>query len=336
MAKSKKIKKTLLIIMLTSLIWVWADLSGDSNLSNKRATLRVSPGLSRDTWVTINGKSSVDIYLDIKGPAARIEELKRDNEPLEVFFSPPEDMDKAAYQYPLMTLLQNYDRLNSMGLTVEQCRPATIEVAVEELVTKQLKVICIDEHNLIVDNVNIEPSFVDMPVRDYWSGERLTAFVKLSPNQIAQLDSNPVNATPYVEIDPQRFVYGDRTVTVSAASETRDRKSSYALSGPRIGFIYNQNIADKYIVQITERSDGLNTLQFLATEDAYEIYRRNAYHILIEIVEADINIAAEGKPMPFTKEVIYNFPIQAVRENKIEPPRDQIWPKVTIQLVPRN
>ena len=330
-----KIKKTLIIFILTALIWVWADLSGDSMLNNKLATLRISPGLSKDTLVSLNGGESVEIYLDIKGPSTRIEDLRRDNEPLEIFFSPPENMDKQEYQYPLMSLLDKYDKLKKLGLTVENCRPATVEVLEEKLVNKQVKVICIDEHNLIIDNVSIEPSFVDMPVRDYWSGDRLTAFVKLSPNQIAELGSKAVTATPYVEIDPQRFIYSEKPVTVTGSDESA-AKTACALSGPRIGFVYNQNIADKYQVKIIEKSDSLNTLQFMATEDAFKAYKESNYHILVELQETDVKTDSQGKPLPVTKEIIYNFPSQAVRQNKIEPLRDKEWPKVTFELLPKN
>lgn len=329
-----KIKKILLAIFLTVLIWVWADLSGDSMLNNKLATLRVSPGLSKDTFVTIDGGESVEIYLDIKGPAARVEELRRDNEPLEVFFSPPENMDEQEYQYPLMSLLERYGKLNKLGLTVENCSPVTVQVKVEKLVYKQVKVICVNEHNIIYDNVNIEPSFVDMPVRDYWSGDKLTAFVKLSPNQISQLDKEPTVLIPYIEIDAQRFVYSEKTVSIIASNDKAAKEAS-ALSGPRIGFIYNENIADKYNVSILEKSDSLNTLQFMATKDAYEAYKKSAYHILIEVQETDIKTDANGKPEAITKDIIYNFPAQALRDGEIEPLRDKELPKVTFQLEPK-
>ncbi len=328
-------KKILLIAMLTILIWVWADLSGDNLLSNKRATLRVSPGLTKDIWVSINGSESVEIYLDIKGPASRIEELKRDNEPLEVFFSPPEEMDKQEYQYPVMSLLEKYDKLNRVGLTVVQCKPATVEVKVEKLVNKQVKVLCVNEHNLIEDNVNIEPTFIDMPVRDYWSGDRLTSFVKLSPSQLSQLGTKPVTATPYVEIDPKRFIHSDRAVVITGSMESKT-KIAYALPGPRIGFSLNQNITDKYNVIITQKSDSLNTLQYMATETASEAYKKANYHVLVEIQEADIKPDTDGKPLPFTKDVIYNFPQEAVRKGEIEPLRDRTSPTVTLQLVPKG
>ena len=331
---ASKTKKIILTLVLTILIWVWADLSGDSILNNKVATLKISPGLSRDTWITINGGDSVEIYLDIKGPAARIQELQRDNEPLEIFFSPPENMDKQEYQYPLMSLLEGYEKLRKMGLSVDNCRPATIEVKEERLTTKQVKVICIDEHNLIVDNVNIEPPFVDMPVRDSWSGDRLTAFVKLSPNQIGQLTTREVTATPYLEIDPQRYIHSERTVAVTGSTDNI-AKTARAISGPRIGFIYNQNIADRYDIKIIEKSDSLNTLQFIATEDAFEMYRRAVYHVLVEIQEADIKTDAQGIIAPITKQIIFNFPSQYIRADKIEPLRDRELPQVTVQLTPK-
>jgi hypothetical protein len=330
-----KVKKMLIVVVLTSLIWVWADLSGDSMLNNKQATLRVSPSLSKDTLVSINGEEDIEIYLDIKGPASRIEELRRDNDKLEIFFTPPESMDRGDYQYSLMSLLENYDKLNKLGMTILDCRPPMIEVQQEKLVNRQVKVICIDEHNLIVDNVNIEPPFVDMPVRDFWSGDRLAAYVKLSPSQIMRLGDKAVTATPYLEIDPQRFIYSDKPVNITGSDEA-DAKKACALSGPRIGFIYNQNIVDKYDVKILEKSDSLNTLQFLATNEAYESYKKSAYHILIEVQESDIKIDDEGKVADVTKEVIYNFPSQAVRHNKIEPLRDKEWPKVTFGLIPKQ
>jgi len=331
-----KTKKILLIAMLTTLIWVWADLSSDSMLSNKRATLRVSPGLAKDLWVTINGAEAVEIYLDIKGPASRIEELKRDNEPLEVFFSPPEEMDKQEYQYPVMSLLEKYEKLNKIGLAVQQCKPATVEVKVEKLVTKQVKVLCVNEHNLIEDNVNIEPTFIDMPVRGYWSGDRLTAFVKLSPSQLSQLGTKPVTVAPYVEIDPQRFIYSDKSVVVTGSKES-SAKIAYALPGPRIGFSLNPNIQDKYSIEIVqELSDNLSTLQYMATVNASEAYKKSAYHILIEIQESDIKPDADGKPLPITKDIIYNFPSESVRKGEIEPLRDKSLPSVTVQLTPKS
>ncbi len=329
-----KTRKTIITVILTSLIWVWADLSSDSVLSNKPARLLISPGLSKNTLISLNGGESVDLYLDIKGPASRIEELRRNNEPLEIYFYPPENMDKQEYQYPVMSMLERYDELNSMGLSIINCRPSTVEVKEERLVTKQLKVLCINEHNLIVDNVSIEPAFVDMPVREYWSGDRLTAFVKLSPNEIARLGEKPITATPYVEIDPQRFIHSDQTVKITGADKDAAKKAC-ALSGPRIGFIYNRNIADNYKIEVVEKSDSLNTLQFMATDSAYEAYKKLVYHILIEIYEADIKRNEEGEIMPITKEIIYNFPSHAVRQNEIEPLRDKEWPKVTVRLTPK-
>lgn len=329
-----KVKKILLIFMLTSLIWVWADLSSDNLLSNKRAALRVSPGLSKDTWVTINGSDSIEIYLDIKGPASRIEELKRDNEPLEVFFSPPEEMDKQEYQYPVMSLLEKYDKLNKIGLTVQQCRPATVEVKAEKLVYKQVKVLCVNEHNLIEDNVNIEPTFVDMPVRDYWSGDKLTAFVKLSPNQIEQLNTKPVTATPYIEIEPQRLIYSDKTVVVSGSKDATS-KMAYALPGPRVGFIVNPNISEKYSITI-EKSDSLINLQYMATAAASNIYKESTYHILIAISESDIKPDTDGRLAPVIKNVIYNFPQEALKKGEIEPLKNTTPPTITIRLVPKG
>lgn len=334
-----RLKKILLIVFLTLLIWIWADLANDAVLTNKSVTVKVSQSMSRDLWVSLEAKDGAEIIRDsapvavnLKGPSARIDELKRDTTPLEVIYYPElvggQPVQSGEYSVPVNPLVQENARIRKLGLTVESCKPQTIRVKLERLVPKQLKVVCLDENNTIVDNAKVEPAIIDMLVKDYWSGEKLKAYVKLTESQLEEARTEVLELRPYVEMDQQRLRYREEPVKVSLPS-LMTKKQNDAVPGPRIGFVFNVDMIDKYKVELVETP---TIVQYVATEKASEAYKNQPYHLLLDILPEDAVNGDDGQPKVIKRKLRYNFPLKFARLGEIEP-AEEVEIEVSFRLI---
>jgi hypothetical protein len=71
-----KIRKAILVIFITCLIWVWADLSLDEGLDNQTITITASKANPR-LWVTLEGRPEIQVKADLRGPVAKVRELSK-------------------------------------------------------------------------------------------------------------------------------------------------------------------------------------------------------------------------------------------------------------------
>ena len=67
--------KILLVIFLTVLIWVWADLALDEEFPDKPATIVVDETANLRLWVSFSQASSADIRITLSGPHSAIVDL---------------------------------------------------------------------------------------------------------------------------------------------------------------------------------------------------------------------------------------------------------------------
>ena len=145
----------------------------------------------------------------------------------------------------------------------------------------------------------------------------------------------PVRVRPYVEMGTQERRRAQEEVSVTILQETVElqERPFPTLEPPRrIGYIFSDNMAGKYTVEMDPESvSQLRTIRLRATEDAWNAYRQRRYPILIEIRDEDVQNVDE----PITKDIIYNFPREYVAQKAIElggppaPPRTAI-----IRLIP--
>ncbi|MGA2915369.1 MAG: hypothetical protein ABSE89_05025 [Sedimentisphaerales bacterium] len=307
-----KIKKAVLVIFITCLIWVWADLSLDKDLPDQTITIAASKANPR-LWVTIEGKPEIQVKADLKGPARKIGELagkiNAGKEKLDVVFDAEKENMGAEGEYSLpdvQKFLAESDRIREYGLSVQAARPDKLQkIRVVELKEKTLPIKCIDETGNEITGARITPDTVTM-----LASKLLTeAKVKMAtPAEKKQARGGVIEKKPYIELASGEIRYADMAVKVELPAMQEDMKQ-YTISGT-LGFIFSANLAGEYKVEFIKRPE-IGSITIVATEDARAAYEESGFEVLLEIQDDDV-----GK-QEVTRKVMYNFPQQYVREDKI-------------------
>jgi len=329
---SHKFTKFLAVAFLTLLIWAWAYLSLERQVTFW-GTIEVAPATGPEFLAAFKGgETSYPIKLTFKGAPSKVAEMERRYRAAEadpqherlVFYYNPQDFSHTqtnTYTLDLLELIRNAPAYRAMALTLEACEPQRLEVNVEALVEKQLVVQCLDENGTPLKAADVQPGQVPMYVRAGYTGP---AFITLSSQQIAAARKGTIVQRPYVNLGPtgpRRIADSEVRITLPATEQLNE----YPFQPQSIGFVFSRNTQGKFRVQIENESD-LRTVQIRATEEALEAYRKMRYHLLIEIRDED---AAMGEIPP--REVIFNFPAEFVRNGQIE----AVLPKTAlIKLLP--
>ncbi|AQQ10350.1 hypothetical protein L21SP3_02182 [Sedimentisphaera cyanobacteriorum] len=329
----KSASKIVIVSFLTLLIWVWADLSNDTILKDKKVEIKLATSQPENLWVSLGDSDSTTVRADFKGPSARIDELKRELSALEVYFDPSVLEGRSeSFKYPVRGLIQDSPRVRRLGLTVENCQPSSIEVTTQQLQKKQLGLTCIDKNNNLILNAVTEPASVEMYVPPHWSGDDLKAVVSLSQQQISEASEDAAQAKAYVEIEPGRRTYYENPVEVSIQTE-KGKLETFLLNGPRIGVLMNENIAEQYSVKIISRSEALTTIQINSTREAYEAYKAKQYQMIVYVYPEDLPGSDKTESEPIERKVHYFFPEEYRKEDLISPVESGVEPRVTFKLI---
>lgn len=314
----KKVKygKIVLVVFITVLIWVCADLALDERLPVSTATITVARYTNPNLWVSFNGESSVHVgKIILKGPAARIAEVRRKLNDgslvLEFFLDPQQEAMSSPGTFPLnvLSFLRQSDQIKQLGLTVESCELDRLSVDVVELVKMPLAVKCVDEEQLPVKTAAIEPPQVDMFVPKDWSGD---AKVQLSRREVRQARSSPVEKTPYIELGAGRIREASTTVKITTPKE-EDRLSDYTITTATLGFTMSANLQGKYRVVVTNLNEVIRAITIRATPEAKQAYDKMRYQVILEIDDSD----KDAGSAEIRRELIYNFPPDYVRRDEI-------------------
>ncbi|MGB8226030.1 MAG: hypothetical protein WCE45_04050 [Sedimentisphaerales bacterium] len=322
-----KIKKAVLVIFITCLIWVWADLSLDENLDNQTITITASKANPK-LWITLEGKPEIQIKADLRGSVAKVRELSKKieggKEKLEVMFDAEQQNMNAAGEYTLPDLrkfVAESKKIQEYGLTVRGARPDKLQrIKVVELKEKTLPIKCVDETDSEITGAHIMPDVIVMLVP-----EQVTE-VKVKIATLAekkQARGGTIDKKPYVEFSVGETRYADTTVKVELPV-TQENMKQYTISGT-LGFIFSANLAGQYKVEFTKRPE-IGNIPIIATEEAKTAYEEEQFDVLLEIQDDDI-----GKP-EVSRQLIYRFPVQYVREDKIRLKGDPVEAK--FRLVP--
>ena len=251
-----KYSKLIVVIFLTILIWVWADLSLDDRHYIYNVSISVSRTTNPRIWVSFDGKRSVSIdTIELKGPASKIAEAKRGLDDGSLVFAFTLDAEQKGMvtpdSYPLdvLTFLRESHLIKQLGLTVESCKPGTLTVDVVELSEKSLTVQCIDESGISQTPESIEPSRVDMFVPVDWGRDRLTAQVKLTKAEIIRARSAAIVKTPYIELPDGQIREAEKTVSVKMPLE-KDPLSTFTITTGSLGYCFSPNLQGKYKVDV--------------------------------------------------------------------------------------
>jgi hypothetical protein len=318
MAKKFNYGKIVVVVFITVLIWVWADLALDEvfAVSNVNITAKsTNPSL----WVSFGDRPAASIdKMVLKGPASRIADVKRklkDSSLVFEFSLDPEQTEAIAgpgeYAINVLTFLRQSDQVKQLGLTVESCEPKTLSVKVVGLDKKLLTLKCIDETQNIIKAAAIEPKQLDMFVPKDWSGEKLAANVQLTRREIDQARLAPVEKAPYIELAPGQIRELQRTVKVTMPPD-EDLLADYTITTPRLRFSLSPNLQGKYRVVVDNLDEVMRTISIRATADAKRAYEKMPCQVTLEIDDEDA-----GATEPIRRELIYNFPDEYLRKDDI-------------------
>lgn len=307
-----------MVVFLTVLIWVVADLAKTEEYPVSGAIITVAKSTDPSLLVIFNDKSSVSIdNILLKGPASKIAKLKRQlNEsetPLKFSLNLAEEemaiASKSPHTLNVLDFLSRSDQIKQLGLTVASCSPSTLSVNVVRLVEKSLDVKCVDEDGISVKTETIDPSKVDMYVLEDWVGG---ATVKLTRTDQEQAKNVAIEKTPYVELLPGQIRYAPTDVKIKTLPEEQ-QLTDYTIT-PTLGITLSTILQGEYKVDVTNLDEVISPFTISATPAAEQAYKRQPFHITLYILDDDNKKTTE----PQRREVVYNFPQEFLRDKEIK------------------
>jgi hypothetical protein len=327
------LRKIFATVVLTILIWVWADMAQqvDYTISNmKLSVAKSNPGL----WVTFSGQPSINLEkIVIKGSVRKIADLRqRINEgrfTREFYFEPEREKMTAPGEHLLNVAdcLKNQDKITQLGLTVESADPNTVTVRVVELQKKQVAVRCFDEGQNLLKAASVEPPQVEayVPVE----GPATESKVVLNKREIEQARLSSIEKTPYIELAPGQTREASSGVKITLPVEPQ-RLQEYLITNVRMGFSLSANLQGKYKVELVNPEAVMGTVAIRATPEAKRAYDGMRYQVILEIDDSD----RDNKSEELRKDLIYNFPPEFVRKDEIM--LNQTPVQARFKLVPLN
>ena len=312
MLKKIKVKKIAVVVFLTLLIWVWADLALDTTKPFYNATISISKTSNPDLWISFNEKSSINIKkFDLKGSVSKINQaedaINKDPAKLNFTFVPEQMGITKSGTLPVWEILNKSDWIRDMGLSVveESCDPCEVSVNVVDLVPRDLTVQCFNQNNELIKAENVEPETVEMLVPESWLGERQVARVILSPADILKARSEIIEKTPQITLaSGQQPRLSATTVKIKMPPEA-DLRQPRNVKDPTLGYCFSPNLQGQYMVEVDNLPE-INTISIKATDVAKLAYESMLFQVILEIGDDDVPKAEGGQEI--RKEVIYNFP----------------------------
>jgi hypothetical protein len=334
-----KIGKLITVVLLTLLIWVWADLALEETYLLGKVQITLGKSTDPTLWVSFinpDGRPSVSSQLDavvLKGPISKLQRVKQQKEEGNLEFKvvvAPEQWEGASLgrqTIGLLDLLSQNPRIQQWGLTVESCSPETLMIQVERLESKRLKIRCMGRDNMTLDGAVVEPDTVDLYVPTDWGIDR-QASVELTAAQIARARASAVKGIPFVELaDGQRQV-ASTEVTIRIPPDL-ERLKTYTITNVRAGILITETLLARYQVKVENPEDLYSSFEIRASEEAkqaYEDEKNTRYQVILEV-------NAESTE-PQDKALIYSFPQKYLRSNEIEATRPPAV--IHFRLVPRS
>jgi hypothetical protein len=319
--------KILVTVILTVLIWVWADLALDEETAISNARIGVAKSINPALWVTFDGLPALSLDKVIfKGSARKIadarQQINQGRFTPEFYFDPEHEKMTAPGEHSLNVagFLKGTDKVLQLGLTVTSADPNRLTVKVVELQKKQLAVRCFDDNQNPLKAASIEPAQVEAYVPAEREGAALEAKVVLARREIEQARLAAVEKTPFVELAPGQAREATVSVKITLPKE-QERLQEYLITSVRLGFSLSSNVQGKYKVELVNPEAVMGTVTIRATPEAKRAYDNMRYQVILEIDDSDLSAApGAGKdvgPTELRRQLVYNFPEQFVRADEI-------------------
>lgn len=321
MLKKIKFGKIAIVIFLTVLIWVWADLALDELFPVSNVPITISKSTNSALWVSFvdENESLVPVYtvksIVLKGSASRTSEVDRKLKTgllqLDFFLdAEQEGMDKPG-KYPLdvLNLLRKSNQIRELGLAVQSCEPDKLTINVVELFKKSLDIECFNKSGVPLEIESIEPSKVVMSVP---ADSRLTAQVRLTPREIELARLSVVVKTPYVVLAPDQIRQAPTTVKIKMPLEA-DTLSEHTITEAKLGIALSVNLLGEYKPDVINHNDVVRPFTIQATLEAKQAYENQPFQMTLYILDGDAKKGSQEK----RRKVVCNFPEEFVRKGEI-------------------
>jgi hypothetical protein len=315
MLRNMKYGKISLVVFLTVLIWVWADLQKTEEFNITHATANVVRPANPDIWVSFESLSSISIEtIDVTGTSSRIDQIRRRLRKgvgfrFEFDAAQWRMSEPRTHQLNLLEFLRKDKQIKALGLKVESCEPEMVSVRVVELVKRKVPVRCLDEEGRPIA-ATINPPQVEISVPE---NEELFAEVQLSPADIEQARAIPISKMPYVKLAQNEIRRASEQVEITVQYLLKD----VTIPSPTLGFTLSESLQGEYKVEVYNLETIIGGgIRISATRAAKQAYENMPYQVILEILDQD----KELKPgEPFKKRaLIYNFPPEHVSRKEIQ------------------
>jgi len=336
MLKKLKPGKISIVVFLTALIWVWADLSMDETLILSDIRIEVAKSTDQSLWVNFvveradpNLRTSVALdEVILKGPASRVTEVSRRKNrgdlDLNLFLVPEQEglTQPEAHSLNVLDFLRKNEEIRKLGLTVESCEPQRLTLVTYKLEERDVTVECVGIDASL--QVTLNPSSVRAYVP---AGKTLQARIQLSPAEQNQAKSGPIEKTPYVELIPGGQRRDVATKVAVSLAPAQNVLSEFVVPAT-YGICFSPNLQGKYRVIVHNEATELANVYVKATTPAYMAYRDAPYQLILYIQDTD----RQNMQWPLSRPFVFGFPEDYVQRGEIEA-RDPA-PNAKFTLVP--
>jgi hypothetical protein len=313
-----KFGKIAIVVFITMLIWVYADLALDEQYEVYNATLTITRLSGARLWVSFEGESSTRQIksLVLGGPASKItqfvQELNKGNISLDFPLFPDRQNIREQGRWPVSvaSVINDSEQMRQWGLRVEESDPENVTVTAAELVQKTVNIRCEDENGAVLASQNIDPAQIEVSVPDDWGGE---AYVRLTAQEVRQARSFAVEKIPLVRVGEEEW-QAQRSVKVTMPADTLREGT---IQNVTLGVTYSLVMQGKYTVVIEDQdlANIIGPILVKATPEAREEYENNTrYQVILEI---DDSLLGEEFDKVHEQELIYNFPEEYVSRGEI-------------------
>ncbi len=330
MIKRLKPGKISIVVFLTFLIWVWADLSQDDRLTLSDVRVEVAKSTDQTLWVNFvvdqaDPNLQTSVALDtvvLKGPASRVAEVgRRKNRgalDLNLFLVPEQQglTQTQVQTLDVLEFLRTNDEIRKLGLTVEKCEPQRLTVMTQKLVEQFVPVECVGiDASLQV--ANLDPSTVAayVPV-----GKIIPARIpRLNADEQNQAKTGAIEKTPYIEL--VSGVPGQRREVSTKVKVTLAPVQRVLAEGwVPITYVFclGPNLQGKYRVVLENDPTELTGVMVRATAEARQAYLDADYQLTLSIRDQDAQVPADQGPIKrlfkfeFTEDYVRRGEIEAI------------------------
>ena len=321
----QKAKTALIVLLLSCLIWVFAERSVTSD-ANVELDIKLAE-LNDELMVEFLDDSGLalallqqKVTLTVEGPTGRIQRIKEDYVDVVLLDVQklgyiPQNEPSQDYQVRVMSLFT--EGLNSRdpkqgSLRVVAADPESFSVRVTKLIARNIPVKVYDRNDLELKPEKLEPAEVEAYVQ---AGEPAEAKVTLSPDQQRQAAQNEIPVNAHVTL-PNRT----KSYQVILKLPEEGNIQTKPIRNPRLGIFNPADMEGLYKVVIEDESqlEAYSPIECQGSPEALDIYSKSDKHLLLNIYETDID-APSGQ---LTRPLEYFIPsgCQITITNKIKEP----------------